>query len=133
MTAYANARSTKRARRLNGWHRIGIIASSLWMIGSIVVDLHQRSLAVEAAVNSAYKLCDATNHELLRDFLQQGHPYKPADCWATWQQSYAELTPIRKGEWLDYVLVSTGQVALTWIGAYLVVWTTRWISRGFGR
>ena len=105
--------------RLNGWQRIGVVVSVVWMIGGTIwgvgfIGEHS------ATALSTYKLCLA-DHDAL------GAP-DLATCSANYQRDYPSSA---RELWLSALVLSLSQVLLLWITAYGIRALVRWVQAGF--
>lgn len=100
--------------RLNGWQRIGIIASVLWAIGgffAMQVEVSDRAARfAEGMTAGCYQVKSA------------------AQCSADWSEHFQAVQ--RPGQ-LDVVLFALVPIPLGWGIAYLCLWLARWVRRGF--
>lgn len=97
--------------RLNGWHRIGIVASVVWMVvGAIwaqhlIFDhIYEMRRACVAAVTD-YKFCDKTYE--------------------------GEMTSAREMQPVFTAVVALAPTPIVWLVAYGLIGLVRWIRRGF--
>jgi hypothetical protein len=106
--------------RLNGWQRIGIVASVIWAIGApIYLDDAAQQGATEAFIRY-YDTC--------RDVPSND----PNQCFQRAGRAYDAVTRYR-------LLSANGAVAalvpvgLGWLLAYALVYLVRWIRGGFAK
>lgn len=104
--------------KLNGWKRLGVIASVVWILiagictfvvvgNSIIETASGFTLRCEEVPNSSLAECD----KLSTDYL-------------------AKTT---NEPWIEAALVAFVPVPLGWGFTYLVLFLVRWVKRGFAR
>jgi len=106
--------------KLNGWHRVGIVASAAWLlaaglIGSARIEHHAdiaASGAVRACVDAAPQISDV-------EFAKCGQDYRGT------YQAYAPA-PLTYATGFAFLLLP-----FFWLAAYLTIWITKWVRRGF--
>jgi hypothetical protein len=105
--------------KLNGWQRIGVVASVVWILGAgfYTLDAVQESDS-KTAVAAALE-CES--------HIPQGITTL-AECDKRMTDYEAETY---SGEWADAAIVAFVPVPLAWGLAYLTLFLTRWIKRGF--
>jgi hypothetical protein len=104
---------------LNGWQRIGVVLSSIWIIGA---GLYQRNADLERASHMgawAMRVCEETQGLKHMD-------YTP--CAAEFAK---EFSLFLEGSWGGVVFVAIAPMALGWLGVYAAIGIVRWIKRGF--
>ena len=110
---------------INGWLRIYIVISVLWMIGNPLYVIEQNADDRRAIASAAYDRCDAANPKGV--YSREATPWR--DCMEDWQAAYKAFSPPGPASipfqnafyvWLIYSAV---------IG--LIVGTIRWIISGF--
>jgi len=100
--------------RLNGWQRIGIVLSVLWAIGA-GVHLWLGWQTVSYGYWRAYYHCVFTpgNDENSCQSAQEDAEKKPT-------------------EYVRVMLpLALAVIPIAWLLVYIIVWTVRWIRRGF--
>jgi hypothetical protein len=104
--------------RLNGWQRIGIVASVIWAIGAPIY-LDQAALQeASAAFSRYYEACrDVPSNDPDQCFQRAGRVYDtvPRYHLLSANGAVAALVP----------------VGLGWLLAYALVYLVRWIRAGF--
>src|SRR5215472_92402 len=106
-----------RRFRLNGWHRIGIVLSMLWAVMGGLWGNHiaiQRGGAIPIA---HYKSC-----------ISQPD-YDDDECTAAFDEEYA--AGLRDHWAFAVIMAGLIPIPVAWLLVYIVVWTARWIRRGF--
>ena len=98
------------AAMLNGWQRIGIVASVLWAIGG--------------GLWGTQNVVDPMKDEIHRCLVLHPANSDEIDC----TQLYAPRLVETKYITLGIALVP---IPFMWLLAYTVVWIGRWIRRGF--
>ena len=101
-------------KKLNGWKRIGILASLTWMI---FAGIHTCNSGVESSVAVA---------SLMSDVCVKVKPL--AECEAREQNSLSEM---ERGDEEWAALVAIVPVPFGWGSVYLVLFLFRWVRRGF--
>jgi len=104
--------------KVNGWQRIGIVASIAWILSA--------GLYTHGSVMASY----ASMGALFEKTCEQAHPN------SNWDQCLKKLTDeIEVGDtigWEDAALAGLIPIPLGWGLAYLVLFIVRWIKRGWG-
>lgn len=101
-------------KRLNFWHRLGIVASVLWMLGAGLYSL-------ESTTDQAMKFAQASNnlcHEINNPNVNC------SDEFITDLHSYDDMI------WPQAAIVALLPIPLVWLLAYIAVWTSRWVLAG---
>jgi hypothetical protein len=105
--------------KVNGWKRIGIIASVVWILGAGIYIL---TVVEDADIKTASGLTlsceEAQNWRGSRECDERATDYLA-------QSSYHER--------IDAAVVAFVPLPLGWGFAYLVLFLVRWIKRGFMR
>jgi hypothetical protein len=118
-----------RGFSLNGWQRIGIILSVLWIpVGWVLAvnSVPEPSLEYPPLLsqgcqdaegrnpNPDYERCDEARDKWMHETYPKLRERYSADV--------RELAP-----WLVFA-----PIPIAWLLVYIVVWTVRWVRRGFG-
>jgi|SRR5215468_873695 len=104
--------------RLNGWQRIGIVASVVWAIGApIYLDYAAQQEAL-AAFGRYYEAC--------RDVPSND----PEQCFQRASRAYDNVTRYPR-QWP--ALTALVPIGLGWLLAYALVYLVRWIGAGFAK
>jgi len=109
-------------KRLNGWQRIGVIASIVWAFGAFI---HVNSWYADESTKyaiSMVKSCEAAAPEYREPGIK--------DCWSSYQ---ANVALDREGFWADAAIVSLIPIPVGWLTVYLILGLLRWIKAGFAR
>jgi hypothetical protein len=115
-----NARLTVMKKKLNGWQRIGILASVIWMLGAYLYTFsHEENEDIKINVIVEQACVDAR---------PAGTPMKPCD-----DAMYAQINRDIPGERQWAAIVALVPIPLAWGFCYLAVFLVRWIKRGFAR
>jgi hypothetical protein len=104
-----------RGSRLKGWQRIGIVLSVLWVL-CVSMPFFQHADVNAPGIASVYLQCIGEPHADRRECRAR----------AEWFRDEAR-SEFRAG-WPWFAL---GPVLVVWLFIYSVVWTVRWIRRGF--
>jgi hypothetical protein len=103
--------------RLNGWHRLGIVASVLYAIGLHIYIVYDRSATYQRLVQNSISLCYSTGE------------FQTKDCAAEAVKYWKDYNILPR--WQEELIVTVAPIVLAWLGVYLVVTIIRWIRRGF--
>ena len=126
--------------KLNGWKRIGIIASVIWILGAGAYTYDSEIDQASLPISKAYLSCDSAAKALPRkapDFIPDPGTVPmppgavPADSRDCHKQAEDSLTLAVKNARLDASLVALVPVPLGWGITYLVLFLVRWVKRGF--
>src|SRR5271167_3632413 len=110
--------------KLNGWKRIGIIASVLWILGAGVHTYDSEIDRASALIVSNHVACDSDLAGKTGDDYTKGFN----ECNKHADDSLAlALTNAR----LEAALVAFVAMPLGWGFTYLVLFLVRWVKRGF--
>ncbi len=104
--------------RLNGWQRIGIVASVVWALGTGYYQRNEDVKSATALANLAYALCDYDN----------SHLGDKRDCSLDFKQSFDLQI---EGSWANVAMVSFVPIPLAWLAVYLAIRIWRWVRAGF--
>lgn len=102
--------------KLNGWQRIGVVASFLWAIGAAVYERSGQVSVATAFHKSALSNC-------LPEFT--------GACIDAAHERYRNLLSLDFVTVSNIVSVAIGPVIAGWILAYLIVKIVRWVKAGF--
>jgi hypothetical protein len=101
--------------KLNGWKRIGTVASIIWILGAGAYTLTTVQDAQIQFASSATIRCE------------EAHDWRSsAECDALSTDYLAKVSP-----WPETAVVALVPVPLGWGFAYLILSLVRWIKRGF--
>jgi hypothetical protein len=106
--------------RLNGWQRIGIVASVIWAIGAPIYLDHAAQQEAMEVFGHYYEACrDNPSNE-------------PERCFERARRAYDLVTryPLLSANGAVAALVPVG---LGWLLAYALVYLVRWVRAGFQR
>ena len=120
--------------RLNGWQRLGIVASVVYALYGAGYEMSKLSNEQRAGFEIAYKNCEAAHdgdQAEANAVAERRHtaPYLvPNSCIdrAT-EVSYLPRTEF----WSEVALTAFVPVVFGWIAALMAVSTVRWVWRGF--
>lgn len=113
-------------KRLNGWQRIGVIASIVWILAGWLYTYNSEFEKTSKQITTAYLAC----RELAPD-AQKGataHEDWLSRCWKETDESWASARHYAR---IDAALVAFVPVPLGWGFAYLALVLVRWVRRGF--
>lgn len=102
---------------LNGWKRIGIVASVVWILGAGVHTLNVESEAVSQTAANLTLNCEQA-HDVLRG----------TECDARGKDYIAENLSYAR---IDAAIVAFIPVPVGWGFISLILFLVRWIKRGF--
>lgn len=105
--------------KMNGWQRIGVILSVLWILYGAI---HTRNQQVESAVSfqaSQLRLC------------VNGAVEMKAACFEDASINYAEALAINSDRAMEIALVAFMPVLLGWIALWVVCRLYGWVVQGF--
>ena len=104
-------------RRLNGWQRIGIICSVLWLLGQAVSiyegDVRQANLAYSVDFN----LCLETKAK------------SGVECGA---EAQPNLDRTFDGYWMRVAILGAAPIPFLWLFAYALIGVVQWVRLGLG-
>lgn len=104
--------------RLNGWQRIGVIASIVWMIFAVINHLSNHDKLVSAIYSSEANACTVENMTLCME-----DAYKQRS--ENWLYSDADKFDMAVGVFFPLLLA--------WASAYLSIFLARWVRSGFSK
>lgn len=114
--------------RLNGWQRLGVVASIIWFfVGGFIGN--KEALENAAKETSAHvDICVAANKMRLGE-------YGPYD--QVWTPCTRQYEPIfsrnAEGHWWAALIVGLGPIPFAWLLGWAIIAVGRWIARGFRR
>jgi len=115
-------------RKLNGWHRIGLIATVVWIFWSYN---HQVDTETQrfAARNTEIEMTCLKTHEQAGETFDQAFPSCDALGVANGneQRVWDERESAEKSALFNVVVTTL----LAWGFVYLVIFLVRWVKRGF--
>ena len=103
---------------MNGWKRIGIIASVVWMLGSFLFVLEQQEKEATAMAIIVDEACISAN------------PSQQKPCDAAMSADVTRAIPEARKSAAFVALVP---IPLAWGFMYLIIFLVRWVRRGFAR
>jgi hypothetical protein len=105
--------------RLNGWQRIGIVASVVWAIGGPIYVQNAADNEALATFLRVHRAClDANNDfDRCRERAKDAYDSVPRYPLLSANGAFVALVP----------------VALGWLLAYVLVYLVRWIRAGFAK
>ena len=110
--------------KLNGWQRIGIIASVVWILGGGMGTYFSELDSASRFIASDHVSCDASLWGETGDARDKG--YKECN-----QQAGDAFAVALSNARLEAALVALIPVPLGWGVAYLSLSLVRWVRRGF--
>jgi hypothetical protein len=112
--------------RLNGWQRIGIVASVCWFIGG---GLWISGLVMDQetyAVREKYRRCLDARSIQPDGTIPQDTDWGP--CVRAFDRDWG---PAVAGHWTDTILFTLLPIPIVWLIVYGLVGLARWIKAGF--
>lgn len=113
--------------RLNGWQRLGVVASVAWAIGGglWINSLVVRSMAVN--VNGRYRSClDARS-------IQPGGSVPSITDWEPCITEFMHDFPLAvANHWLYAAAYTALSIVVAWLVSHCLVAVGRWVRAGFG-
>jgi hypothetical protein len=104
--------------RLNGWQRIGIVASVVWAIGAPIYKDNEAQMAADERFSRSYNSC--------RDVPSND----PEQCFQRASRAY-DSVPRYHFMSANGAFVALAPIPLGWLLAYALVYLVRWIRAGF--
>jgi hypothetical protein len=104
--------------QLNGWQRLGVIASIIWIIFAVMNHLGNHDKLAISIYNSQFNACTIENMDV---------------CSAAAQKNILENLKYWDAEKVDMALSVLIPLFLAWISAYLAVFLVRWVRSGFSK
>jgi hypothetical protein len=104
--------------RLNGWQRIGIVLSVLWIIVAGLWANYQSIQQRTQTLEFLFQTCVAFHN----------FNYNDPDCLRDFNAQYLGAI---KGQWVDTAIVALVPIPIAWLLAWIVFVVVRWIRRGF--
>src|SRR6266478_22638 len=115
-----------KTMKLNGWKRIGIVASVVWILGAGIYTYDSEIDRASGFITSTHVACDSNLGDKTGDAWTESFN----ECNKQADDSLAlALTNAR----LEAALVAFAPVPLGWGFVYLILFLVRWIKRGFMR
>lgn len=107
--------------RINGWFRLGIVASVLWiLIAGVGYEAWEHGDAKEKAWEYTYKGCLDSRGGVTT-------PGLPATCVAEAKREVASVSH----HWKRSLTRAFGVLAYVWVFVLIATFTVRWVRRGF--
>lgn len=100
--------------RLNMWQRLGVAASVLWVVVSVIRDYYIYKRLYSTALDLAFRACE----------VETG--FSDVGCYVRGLIDFREPSIFR----LQFLLNALVPVACGWSLAYLLIWIARWILAG---
>jgi len=105
--------------KLNGWKRIGVVASAVWILGAGFYTLNTRMDSDAQTAADLTLSCEAA---------QNGRGGPECD-----QRATDYIASMMSYERLDAAMAAFIPVPLGWGFTYLVLFIVRWVRRGFAQ
>jgi hypothetical protein len=114
------------SERLNGWQRVGIVLSVVWVIGAAIHEKDELNRQYEAAYDAAWRpVYDQCSEAQKRD----PQTARGMDCLREAQRIAWATTPKVSG-W-SMALAALVPIPIAWLLVYALIALVRWIRRGF--
>lgn len=110
--------------KLNGWTRIGIILSVLWILGAGVVAFHRVTKTEESEADFTEMAWSSCNSEYTRHTIQIDSCMKDAQ---------AAFDKMRSKDYETVAAAAFIPIPVAWLFVFLVIFLVHWIKRGFQR
>lgn len=114
--------------KLNGWNRIGVIASVVWILGAGFYTDNSEIDKASHVIADVHVQCDSN----LPDYFQANDAYEAAFRQCN-KQAEDSLALAESNAWLAAAIVAFVPVPLGWGLTYLAPFLVRWVKRGFMR
>ncbi len=111
--------------RLNGWKRIGIVLSALWVVG-ISIKLHDDG-GVWAVKNAKVLYDSCMSHAVVQQDFDKCWNDQISDV-SKFKSDYFLTNP---DFWLGFILYFVAPIMMGWLFVYICIWIFRWIKAGF--
>lgn len=108
-------------KKLNGWKRLGIILSIIWVFGVALHEMNHREASYQSLIDMSSSLC-----KTMVDAHTETDWLKCLD-----KKMIEDQKAAYDGMWTDIGIQTSVSTILLWLLAYLVVFTCRWIFSGF--
>ncbi len=105
---------------MNGWKRIGIILSVVWILGA---GYWQRRDDMQTAGRMA-----SWSMEVCQKGLAAKNSYDFSSCDGKFYEMFEVFS---KHSWGNVAILALAPIPILWLVAYLVVGLVRWVRRGF--
>lgn len=105
--------------RLNGWYRLGIASTVLWLVGA--------TLWFNFIILSDAQSAGQIRAQTCIDAKAQRNDFDFSSCYRDFSDSYAQAID---GHWLISIGVAAACAATAWIIMMMLVFTIRWIRAG---
>jgi hypothetical protein len=105
--------------KLNGWKRIGIIASVVWMLGA---GLYTFTATTDSEIKTASELTLS---------CESAHNWRGSDYCDKQSTDYLATNAAKWNPRIESAIVGIVPVPFAWGLAYLVLFLVRWVKRGF--
>jgi hypothetical protein len=118
--------------RLNGWQRIGVVASVLWAVAGAWYEIDsikkRESAEITRRAEAAFNVC----REAKRDPVLQPETLK-RDCTQELTSAYFKATEAVSGHESRWKILAVAAlpIPLGWLLAYALIAIGRWIAAGF--
>lgn len=114
--------------KLNGWQRIGVILSVLWIV---VVPILERNTQIEAAHRVSdyqYRTC---NEGGWADLSRYGAKGDKNSCLKAAGAARIDLLKVDAEKGMNLALLAIAPVLLGWLAAWMAIRLYGWVAAGF--
>ena len=114
--------------RLNGWQRIGLVASIVWVLAG---GFWGNEIALDEAwerTSAQRDLCVAENKRRYGEYGPYEQVWTP--CSDQFGANYVRNT---EGHWMFAALFALVPLSIAWLIAYVLIALGRWIRAGFAK
>jgi hypothetical protein len=119
--------------RLNGWQRIGVVASVMWVVAGGWYEFHAIQQREDAEITARAKAADRRCRETEKMLEDLNIKSAPKDCLGEDLRTVnraTEAVPSRESRW-KVAAVAILPIPFGWLIAYALIAIGRWIAAGF--
>ena len=106
--------------KLNGWQRIGVVLSIVWIIGAGIYQRHADIQRASDSAGFAFRIC--SDNEQLKPEIDLDR------CTKEIENSY-KIWMV--GSWGNVAFFAFVPMLLGWVAAYVLIRVWRWVKTGF--
>ncbi len=132
-------------RKLNGWQRLGIVLSVLWLCALSAATALYYSQATPFDELAVVRWFDPETQDYVDDkWSDRRNTACGEKCSSRKTQIESQLCSLdcndaarlrleKRFNWLGFTIIAAVSVLAAWFLAYAIVWVSRWVVRGFRR